>query len=619
VSSLAARVAAAFDRLVDQRILSERRTGQIEMAVEIAEAIDGGGHVLVSAGTGVGKTWAYLVPAILSERRTVVSTATRTLQEQLAQRDLPLVRDALQGSLTWSVLKGRSNYLCRQCLAETATTAGAGPSQDESHRQLMEWASTTATGDRDELSWEPEPEVWRHVSVRPDECPGKTRCPFGDTCFTEQARRAAASSQIVVTNHHVYAAGLFSSQQVLPEHSLAIFDEAHQVDEVFRQASSTWVDPVRAAQLVRRAPVDSAAITGAVAAFRNLRSALAPAVGTWMEEIPDAVAEALTTARDELRGLSSQLRLHAREENVHRSQRLAHTMSLIGENLSLSLQPGEGRSIWVQGSPAQPVLRTVSEEMDMAAAFAERGVPTVVLTSATIAVELPAELGFEDDQVRRASIVSPFAYQQRALLYCAMHSPDPRSASWTGAVHDELIALIEAAGGRTLALFTSWTALESAVEAVESRIEGTILVQGTLGKRDLLERFRSDTASCAFGTIGLAQGIDIPGEALNLVTIDRLPFPPVNDPYLGARRAAKGQHAFRDIDLRHARTVLAQAAGRLIRTETDWGVVAVLDPRLGTAPYRWDLVNALPPMRRTRSRDEAVEFLRSGGPALQIG
>jgi ATP-dependent DNA helicase DinG len=618
MSNLAADVVAAFDRLLERRVLSERRPGQIEMAISIAEAIDGRGHLLVTGGTGVGKTWAYLVPAILSGSRTVVSTATRSLQEQLAQRDLPRAREALQGSFTWSVLKGRSNYLCRQCVAEAATGDEAAP-PDESHRLLMEWTSTTATGDRDELTWEPAPNEWRLVSVQPNECPGKARCPFGESCFTEQARRSAASSQIIVTNHHVYAAGLFSSHQVLPEHSVAIFDEAHHVDEVFRQASSTRVDPVGAAQLVRRAPVGSAMISDVIAAFRHLRSALAPSVGTWLDEMPDVVADALGGAREQLRGLASQLRLHARQGNAHRSERMAHTMSLMGENLALSQGAGPGRSLWVEGTRARPVLRSVSEDVGVARAFASRDVPTVVLTSASIDRELPAELGFAEDQVRCTAVASPFAYEHRALLYCATHNPDPRSAAWSRAVHDELTALIEAAGGRTLALFTSWDALQAAVAAVAPRIEGRVLVQGTLGKRDLLERFRSEATSCVFGTIGLAQGIDIPGESLNLVTIDRLPFPPVRDPYLGARRAARGQQAFRDIDLRHARTMLAQAAGRLIRTEADWGVFAVLDPRLATASYRWELINALPPMRRARERAVAVGFLRAGGPAAGIG
>jgi len=208
------------------------------------------------------------------------------------------------------------------------------------------------------------------------------------------------------------------------------------------------------------------------------------------------------------------------------------------------------------------------------------------------------------------AVPSPFAYERQALLYCAADLPDPRSPAWAAAAHAELAALIEAAGGRTLALFTSWRALRAAVDEVAPKVGGAVLVQGELGRRQLLARFRADTTSCLFATVGLAQGTDIPGDALTLVTLDRLPFPPAADPYFAARRAAAGARAFEDVDLRHARMVLAQVAGRLIRTGTDCGVFAVLDPRLATAGYRWPMVRAVPPMARSRDRAIVHDFLR---------
>jgi ATP-dependent DNA helicase DinG len=235
----------------------------------------------------------------------------------------------------------------------------------------------------------------------------------------------------------------------------------------------------------------------------------------------------------------------------------------------------------------------------------------VILTSATLVEETVADLGLPEESVTELTVPSPFAYDEQAVLYCAADLPDPRSPGWAAAAHAELITLINAAGGRTLALFTSWSALHAAVEAVAPHVDAAVLVQGGPGKRELLRRFAADTATCVFGTVGLAQGTDIPGDALTLVTLDRLPFPPAHDPYVGARRALAGRQAFSAVDLRHARSALAQVAGRLIRTKSDRGVFAVLDPRLAHADYRWQLVRAIPPMRRSRDREAVCAFLRN--------
>jgi ATP-dependent DNA helicase DinG len=267
---------------------------------------------------------------------------------------------------------------------------------------------------------------------------------------------------------------------------------------------------------------------------------------------------------------------------------------------------------WVEGTEDNPVLRVAP--VDVGELLAEQLWPTAtaVLTSATLPAALPDQVGLPPGGFQRLDVGSPFDYPTQALLYCAAHLPDPRSAAFDPAVHDELEALITAAGGRTMALFTSYRALQAAVEALRPRLKVEVLAQDDLPKPALIARFAAEPESCLFATMGFWQGVDVPGDTLTLVTIDRLPFPRPDDPLLQARRERARADAFRMVDLPRATTLLAQGAGRLVRSTTDRGVVAILDPRLATnARYRWDIVNALPPMRRTRERAEAEEFLRS--------
>ena len=267
---------------------------------------------------------------------------------------------------------------------------------------------------------------------------------------------------------------------------------------------------------------------------------------------------------------------------------------------------------WVEGTEENPVLRVAPIDVGELLAESLWSKATAVLTSATLPGSLPERIGLPGTAFERLDVGSPFDYETQALLYCAAHLPDPRSAAYDDAVHDELEALIEAAGGRTMALFTSYRALQAAVEALRPRLPVEILAQDDLPKPALVARFTAEPETCLFATMGFWQGVDVPGDTLTLVTIDRLPFPRPDEPLLQARRERARGEAFRLVDLPRATTLLAQGAGRLIRTAADRGVVAVLDPRLATnARYRWDIVNALPPMRRTRDRAEAEAFLRS--------
>jgi len=594
-SDLVGAVNREFAALHSRGALTELRPGQLDMASAVARAVESRHHLIVQAGTGVGKTLAYLIPVILSGRRTVVATATKSLQEQVATRDLPALKAAWGQDLSWAVVKGRGAYLCRQRVTE----ATDDPTVPAAVRRLIAWAATTETGDRDELDSDVPDSAWRRLSVRGDQCPGRDRCPSGGQCFAEQARTVAAKSDLVITNHYVYAASLTASGQMLPEHDVAVFDEAHQLDEALRQMTSTRVDPARIARMI--GAHDGGQLT-------RLRDILAPQHGRYLARSPELLDEALQAAREAVNAAAAAQRALAADGD-ERARRWAHTLALVGENLALSASE-TARPRWVEGSAAEPVLRTFSTDVGVQLALGDPHRRTAVLTSATLGADPTGSLGLDPDSTTSVTVPSPFAYAHQAVLYCAADLPDPRSSGWSAAAHAELTELINAAGGRTLALFTSWTALRAAVAQVAPMIGAEVLVQGELGRRELLDRFRQDTTSCLFATVGLAQGTDVPGDALTLVTLDRLPFPPAGDPYFVARRAAAGPNAFEDVDLRHARTVLAQVAGRLVRTATDRGVFAVLDPRLASAKYRWSLVRSVPPMVRSRDRAVVHEFLR---------
>ena len=602
---------------------AEARPGQTEMAEAVAAAIVTGRHLVVQAGTGTGKTLAYLVPAIESRVRVVVATATKALQDQLATKDLPFLERTMPDGFDWAVLKGRSNYVCLQRLRELAGGAedaqleldGMAATTQAEIAKIAEWVGHTKTGDAAELEWAPTDVTWRSVSVGSDECPGADRCPLGDPCFAEQARRRAAVADVVVVNTHLYGLDVASGGMILPEHDLAVFDEAHVLEDVMSDTVGVQLAPgrfVRLASVVRRIVDDPATIAAVLELAEQLREALGPHAGLRLPTpYPDDVHDVLLEARNRLERVSATLA--AIETPVDDAkQRKLRAQIMTGraiEHLDLALGEHVGYVDFVSGAPETPRLEIAP--LDVGPALRE-GVWTkraAVLTSATIPKSLPARVGLPPERTDTLDVGSPFDYESHALLYCALHLPDPRSERYRDALHDELVALITAAAGRTLALFTSWKAMDLAAAAVRERVDVPILTQRDLPKPALVRRFAADEATCVFATAGFFQGVDVPGRTLSLVVIDRLPFPRPDDPLLSARRELLGSAAFGQIDLPRAAMLLAQASGRLIRTTTDRGVVAVLDRRLGTARYRWDIIRALPPMRRTRDRAEVEAFL----------
>lgn len=601
----------------------EARSGQADMAEAVAGAVATGRHLVVQAGTGTGKSLAYLVPAILSGRPTVVATATKALQDQLATKDLPFLAEHLDVEFAWAVLKGRSNYLCLQRVREVRDP-GSGqleledllPSNRHEVERLATWAATTTTGDRAELEWSPSERAWAAVSVSSEECPGAQRCPLGEPCFAETARRRAAAADVVVVNTHLYGIDVGSGGAILPEHDVVVIDEAHQLEDITSDTVGLAIGAGRFANLARlgrRILADPELLGAVVDAGTDLAEQLAPWSGQLLPSpLPGPLAESLGRGRLTIDRLLSALRSITTDvaEADQRRTRAQKAAATLAEDVDAALVTPQGAVAWVGGRRDQPRLEVAP--LDVAPVLSE-GVwsrRTAILTTATVPINLPDRVGLPPAATDLLDVGSPFEYEEHALLYCAAHLPDPRQPAHQAGVHAELQALITAAGGRTLALFTSRRAMQEAAAALAPLLDVTVLTQDDLPKPALLARFSAEETSCLFATAGLFQGIDVPGRTLSLVTIDRLPFPRPDEPLLKARRERLGPEAFRGIDLPRAATLLAQAGGRLIRRATDRGVFAVLDPRLASAGYRWDVVRALPPMRRTRRREEVEAFLR---------
>ncbi|MBT5569139.1 MAG: ATP-dependent DNA helicase [Acidimicrobiaceae bacterium] len=607
----------------------EHRPGQEAMSRRIAEAIEEGSHLVIRAGTGTGKSLAYLVPAILSGQRTIVATATKALQDQLAGKDLPFLVEHLDHQFNFAVLKGRSNYVCRQRLDEVAGSEAqqaldglAETANADELQAIAAWADTTETGDRADLPIQPTPVTWAAVSVGSHECPGAVKCPRGGDCFSEKARSAAAGADVVVTNLHLYGIDVATDGMILPEHDLAILDEAHQTEDVLAQACGFELRGGRFTALVRNARsilTGSRAIEDVNNLVGHLVDALAGHVGRRLVPAEDGdLRSALELARSRLAGLRSELMnipTTGPGDVAARRARALQTLGTLSGDVDAALNldggPMPGAKVaWVEGRADRPVLHVAPVEVGEVLNQKLWGDRTVVLTSATVPANLADRLGMTDHPHRFEDVGSPFDFDRQALLYCATSLPDPREADYRAACHDEIERLAVAAGGRMLALFTSRRALDEAVEALRDRLPWTVLHQDDLPKPLLMARFAEDETSCLFGTKGLWHGIDVPGTSLSLVVIDRIPFPRPDDPLLSARRDLVGSGAFREIDLPLAATELAQGAGRLIRTGDDIGVVAVLDRRLATnKSYRWDLLEAMPPMARTSDPREVVSFL----------
>ena len=615
---------------------AETRPGQRQMATAVEEAIAEGRHLVVQAGTGTGKTIAYLVPAMLAGKRTVVATATKALQDQLAKKDLPFLVETLSDYLghevSWAVLKGRRNYVCRQRIAEVTGQVVGKSKRDDSPTlldlddfsatnrreidRIVTWAATTPTGDFADLDFNPSERATLAVSVGSEECPGANRCPFGGSCFAEMARARAAEAEIIVVNTHLYGNHIASDGALLPEHDIVIVDEAHGLEDIMSDTVGISIGEgsfTYFAGAVRRILDDPKLNQEITDVGLMLDEVLAPHLGNRLSApLPANVAEVLATGRrvvgNTLDGLR---RIETKDDDSNQRKLRAQMLATrLADTLDAALTIDSTFVPFVTGRADRPKLDIAP--LDVAPILRE-GVWTkhpAILTSATIPSNMPARIGLPVDDTVMLDVESPFDYPENSILYCSTSLPEPNSLQFTPRMHDELFHLITAAGGRTLALFTSYKAMDAAVTEMRKRLTVTIFAQNEYQRGQLVRMFTDDETSCLFATASFFQGIDIPGRTLSLVTLDRIPFPRPDDPLLSARREALGDRAFRDIDLPRAATLLAQATGRLIRNASDRGVVAVFDPRLGTKGYRREILATMPPMRRSTTRSEVEEFLR---------
>lgn len=592
------------------------------MAEAVFDAITRRRHTIVQAGTGTGKSLAYLVPVMLSGKKTVIATVTKALQDQLAEKDLSLVADGIAEATslrpTWAVLKGRSNYLCLQRLDElrepsTLRFSDDDRLDDKTLDRLERWAATTESGDLAAIDWSFPEQSARLVSVGSDECPGASRCPRGDACFAEAARRRAAEADVIVVNTHLYGLDVAAQGAILPDHDVVVFDEAHQLEDVISDSTARSMSAGRIATLsgAIRSVIRDDALTGALGGIAaDLNAALGPRAGSRLAvPLDESISEPLVALRlkvaDALNALGALGTEHA--ETKQRILRATIGCQRVIDEVDSLLIASAGSVAFVSGSAERPMLELAPLNVGPTLKSGVWDTKVAILTSATMPNTLPDRVGLGDVEV--IDVGSPFDYENNGLLYCAKHLPLPNHPARDAAVHDELVRLITAAGGRTLALFTTYRAMHAAADALAERIPHPILRQGELPKSLLLERFAGDHETCLFATAGYFQGVDVPGASLSLVTIDKIPFPRPDDPLLSARRDQVGADAFNVYDVPIAATQLAQAAGRLIRMATDTGVVAILDPRLATKGYGKRLVAALPPMPRTIEFDRVADFL----------
>jgi len=622
----------------------QSRVGQREMAEAVMEAFSAGDNIVVQAGTGTGKSLAYLVPAARMAREkgpVVIATATLALQRQLIERELPRLAEA-GGDVSWAVLKGRQNYLCRQRMGEadgqesliSQEQAGsrARGSLEEQAAMVHEWAAHTETGDRDDLDAEIDSRVWRAVSVSSAECVGESRCAFGDECFSAQARARAMEADIVVTNHALLAIDAIEGVPVLPDRSALVVDEAHELVDRITSAVTGELSVSALERLVgeaARVSDDQGSLADAVddvaIALDELAEADTATSGRITAWTP-TLSLALARIRDSTRALASALTadlsadLSATPATAHQGSTDAAALQRVRAGAE-DVFAVSGRLLalansdvvwWSQDSGRGPVLRIAP--LSVGDALAESLYPEqpVVLTSATLkaggsfAPTLTA-LGLAPDTTC-LDVGSGFDYAQQGILYVAGHVPPPNREGASMEALDELADLIEAAGGRTLALFSSWNGVDRAADYLRVRL-GSRLDSGDLGPllvqrrgesvAPVVQRFTSEPQSVLVGTVALWQGIDVPGNSLVLVTIDRIPFPRPDDPVMSARQAAvdaEGRSGFHEVALTRAALLLAQGAGRLIRSESDRGVVAVLDSRMATAGYGGALRASLPPL-----------------------
>jgi ATP-dependent DNA helicase DinG len=611
----------------------QERPGQVAMAEAVAEAMEQRRHLLVQAGTGTGKSLGYLVPALLHHDRVVVATATLALQHQLVERDIPALFEAAKEQLgekgTYAVLKGRSNYACLHRVREGVPNdqgtlvdlpEGSLGAEVVSVREwIEEEAKQSGTGERDHAPRHTD-RVWRQVSVSHRECLGASKCPYGAECFAERAKERAARSQLIVTNHSLLAIDAIEGVPMIPEYDVAVIDEAHELVSRVTQAATDELSLPEIERTSRRASrhVEGTEADDLADAGERLGEAIDAGVPGRIDRIPEQLGDALALVRDAARALVSAFPKDTGDDaGVTQAKGWAQELFKTAERMAAG---SDKDVLWITERERNRGGNHLSvAPLEVAGPMREKllAEKTAIFTSATLKLggdfdAVAASLGLSPadrgEGWQGLDVGSPFDYGQQAILYVARHLPQPGRDGLTQAHLDEITELVDAAEGRTLGLFSSRRAAEAAAEHVREALPHlTTLAQGDAQLPELARQFVGDPHTNLFGTLSLWQGLDVPGETCQLVIIDRIPFPRPDDPLMSARQRAAdkaGLNGFMSVAATHAALLLAQGSGRLIRTTTDRGVVACLDPRLVTARYGSFLRASLPPMWQTE--DPAV-------------
>ena len=622
------------------------RRSQTEMAKAIASAIDSQTTLIAEAGTGTGKTFAYLVPALMWGGKTIVSTGTKNLQDQLFLRDIPTVRAALQAPVSVALLKGRSNYVCHYHLERTLQNGRMTSRDDVGHlREISRFIKMTSSGDKAELAKVPENAmIWNLVTSTRDTCMG-AECQYYQDCFVMKARKEAQQADVVVVNHHLFFADVALKDtgvaELLPSANTIIFDEAHQLPDTATLFFGNTVSTSQILELCRDVLAEGLAhargidwaktVTVVEKAARDLRLTFPqdivrlslPQIAPSSDFFP-----ALDTLKDELDGMVAVLETQAeRAETLEqcrvRGVELAQQLSGWKFDPKAKVAAGEEAVFWVEAFSSS--LQLHKTPLSIAPIFNNQreGTPrSWIFTSATLAVKndfkhFSEQMGLTGEPSH--TWPSPFDYGQQGLLFVPQNLPQPNSLGYTDAVIDCALPIIEAAGGRTFFLCTTLRAVKRAAErlADEFKQRGLnfpLFVQGDKGRTELLDQFRAAGNGVLIGSQSFWEGVDVRGDALSLVIIDKLPFAPPDDPVLAARievMEKQGKNGFMHHSLPEAIINLKQGAGRLIRDEGDRGVLMICDPRLISKPYGKRIWQSLPPFKRTRDTAEVVEFFRN--------
>ena len=631
--------------LLDRCMISgyEHRPGQLEMANAVNDAFENHHHAIVEAGTGTGKTLAYLLPAICSGRRVVISTATKSLQEQLYQKDVPFLQKHFAPNLKVAVMKGRSNFLCLTKMAALVDQPMLkGMEEVDAFRQIREWSKLTETGDRAELTFLPDDsELWSRIDARRDTCTGK-KCPQFEQCFLTAMQARAREADIIIVNHHLFFADLALKQDdfgsILPEYSAVVFDEAHEMEDVASDYFGQQISNYRFEELARDADQTMRLSRNATPSLLRRTQRVREKSRAFFDTFPprdgrfpfthrerqaflEQNREAYDGLHNALKGMETEFAaLTPKPEEL---VRIARRSFEIRQELAFLFESDEHNFVyWFERRNKGVFL--AATPIDVSQILRERlfeAFDTVILTSATLTVAggfefIRQRMGL--DEAKECSVPPEFDYGEQALLYLPQRMPDVRDAGFAAKAADEIVALLELSEGRAFCLFTSYLQMNDLFERVRNRVDFPLLLQGTAPRSVLLERFKTTPNAVLFATASFWQGVDVPGDQLSCVIVDRLPFAVPSDPVVAARVRAlqeEGRNPFAEFQVPEAVLALKQGFGRLIRTKTDRGVLALLDTRIQRMPYGKIFLESLPRYCRTHDLGDVERFLGASRPA----